>query len=228
MENRKTPICGLVAIPGEMYPRLVWRRKARPAAGVDGHLRFNREVLIQLLDNTHADFGKHIIPDATSRTRVRIYQGYWEDIGTIRAFFEANLDFAAELPRFNFFDMSAPIFTRPRWLPASKINGAQIDHTIISDGCIISHADVRYSIVGVRSIISSGSRLDRTVMLGSDFETDVDRRARSGRRASCRHRRAHAHRQRHHRQERGSQPTSSSPPQEARSRRPCALHSRAS
>ena len=65
--------------------------------------------------------------------------------------------------------MSAPIFTRPRWLPASKVNGAQIDHTIIADGCIINHAGFRQSIVGVRSVISAGSHLNRTVMLGSDF-----------------------------------------------------------
>jgi glucose-1-phosphate adenylyltransferase len=129
-----------------------------------------------LLDNTFTDFGKHIIPTAIEsvRTFSYVFQGYWEDIGTIRAFFEANLDFAAELPRFNLFDMAAPIFTRPRWLPASKINGAHIDHAIVSDGCIISHAEFRQSIVGVRSVIAPGSRLDRTVVLGNDFyETEA-------------------------------------------------------
>ena len=76
--------------------------------------------------------------------------------------------------RINDRSMAAPIFTRPRWLPASKINGAQIDHTIISDGCIISHSDFHQSIVGVRSIIAAGSRLERTVVLGNDFyETDA-------------------------------------------------------
>jgi glucose-1-phosphate adenylyltransferase len=132
---------------------------------------FNRDVLTRLLDNTFTDFGKHIIPMAIEsvRTFSYVFQGYWEDIGTIRAFFEANLDFASELPRFNLFDMAAPIFTRPRWLPASKINGAHIDHAIISDGCIISHADFHQSIVGVRSVIGPGSRLERTVVLGNDF-----------------------------------------------------------
>ncbi|MEO7891313.1 MAG: glucose-1-phosphate adenylyltransferase [Vicinamibacterales bacterium] len=132
---------------------------------------FNREVLIALLDNNLADFGKHIIPGAIDTHRVSsyVFQGYWEDIGTIRAFFEANLDITSELPRFNFFDMAAPIFTRPRWLPASKINGAQIDHAVISDGCIISHSDIHQSIVGIRSIIFPGSRLNRTIVLGSDF-----------------------------------------------------------
>jgi glucose-1-phosphate adenylyltransferase len=132
---------------------------------------FNRDVLIKLLDNTFNDFGKHIIPAAleTHRTFAYVFQGYWEDLGTIRAFFEANLEITSDLPRFNFFDMSAPIFTHPRWLPASKINGAQIDHAVISDGCIISQATIRQSVVGIRSIIQAGSHLNRTVMLGGDF-----------------------------------------------------------
>ena len=95
-----------------------------------------------------------------------VFQGYWEDLGTIRAFFEANIELASELPRFNFFDMSAPIFSRPLFLPASKINGAQIDHAIISDGCIITHADIHQSIVGIRSIIGPGTHLHRTIVLG--------------------------------------------------------------
>jgi glucose-1-phosphate adenylyltransferase len=137
---------------------------------------FNRDVLIKLLDNTHTDFGKHIIPAAISTHRVysHVFQGYWEDVGTIRAFFEANIDITSELPRFNFFDMTAPIFSRPRWLPASKINGAQIDHAIISDGCIITNATIRNSVIGIRSIISPGSTLHRTIMLGSDYYESAD------------------------------------------------------
>jgi glucose-1-phosphate adenylyltransferase len=132
---------------------------------------FRRDVLIELLDNDFADFGRHIIPGAIETRRVcsYIFQGYWEDVGTIRAFFEANLDITSDLPRFNFFDMTAPIFTRPRWLPASKINGARIDHAIVSDGCIISHAEVLQSIIGIRSRVDSGTRLLRTIVLGSDF-----------------------------------------------------------
>ena len=132
---------------------------------------FNRDVLLKLLDNSLTDFGKHIIPGAIETHRVfsYVFQGYWEDIGTIRAFFEANLDITSELPRFNFFDMTAPIFSRPRWLPASKINGAQVDHAIISDGCIINHSEIHQSIIGIRSILSPGTHLNRTIMLGSDY-----------------------------------------------------------
>src|SRR5437868_5804310 len=132
---------------------------------------FNRDILIRLLDNTHTDFGKHIIPLAISDLRVfsYVFQGYWEDIGTIRSFFEANIDCTAELPQFNFFDMSAPIFSRPRFLPASKINGAQIDHAIISDGCILNRAVIMHSIVGVRSLVGPGTVLNRAIVLGSDY-----------------------------------------------------------
>ncbi|MBI1177430.1 glucose-1-phosphate adenylyltransferase [bacterium] len=132
---------------------------------------FNRDVLIRLLDNTHADFGKHIIPGAIHSHDVyaHIFEGYWEDIGTIRSFFDANLDVTSELPRFNFFDMSAPIFTRPRFLPASKINGAAIDHAIISDGCIINRCQISHSLVGIRSLIGEGSRLHRVICMGNDY-----------------------------------------------------------
>jgi glucose-1-phosphate adenylyltransferase len=137
---------------------------------------FNRDVLIKLLDNTYTDFGKHIIPGAISNHRVfsYVFQGYWEDIGTIRSFFEANLDLASELPRFNFFDMSSPIFTRPRFLPASKINSAEINHAIVSDGCIINHCRIAHSIVGVRSMLNSGCELNRTIMLGCDYYESLE------------------------------------------------------
>ena len=132
---------------------------------------FNRQVVADLLDNPLSDFGKHIIPHAINTHRVfsYVYQGYWEDIGTIRNFFEANLDLVTELPRFNFFDMSAPIFSRPRYLPGSKINGAMIDHAVISDGCIINRARISNTIVGLRTIIGDGTELNRVVILGSDY-----------------------------------------------------------
>jgi len=146
---------------------------------------FNRELLQQLLDNPLTDFGKHIIPQAINTSRVfsYIYQGYWEDIGTIRSFFEANLDLVSELPRFNFFDMNAPIFSRPRFLPSSKINGAQFDHAVISDGCIINYARITNSIVGLRTVVGAGTQLNRVIGLGSDYyetKESVERHEREG------------------------------------------------
>ena len=139
-----------------------------------GIYAFKRDVMYELLDNDLTDFGKHIIPNAIASHRVfsYVYQGYWEDIGTIRSFFEANLDSTSELPKFNFFDMASPIYTRARFLPASKINGAGIDHAVISDGCIISWAQISQSVIGVRSVINPGSRLHRVVAMGNDtFES---------------------------------------------------------
>lgn len=146
---------------------------------------FNRELIRKLLDNTHTDFGKHIIPRSIETHRVcsYVFQGYWEDIGTIRAFFEANLDMAAELPRFNFFDMSAPIFSRPRFLPGSKVNGALIDHAVISDGCIINQAKISNSVVGLRMIVGAGTELNRVVALGCDYyesRVSIDEHEKSG------------------------------------------------
>ena len=143
---------------------------------------FNRDVLVNLLDNDLTDFGKQIIPTAIKERRSYsyVYQGYWEDVGTIRTFFEANLDAATVLPRFNFFDMTSPIFTRPRYLPASKINGAAIEHAVLSDGCIINRAQISRSIVGVRSVVGEGTQLRRVVVMGADYyESDESIRQRA-------------------------------------------------
>jgi glucose-1-phosphate adenylyltransferase len=158
-------------VGGDIRERLGLSPKEDYLLASMGIYLFKREVVLKLLDNTHTDFGKHIIPDAilSHKLQAFVFQGYWEDVGTIRSYFEANLDLVTDLPRFNFFDMSAPIFTRPRFLPASKINAAEIDHAVISDGCIINKSHVNYSIVGVRSIIEEGASLTRTIMLGCDY-----------------------------------------------------------
>jgi glucose-1-phosphate adenylyltransferase len=158
-------------LPLEWYPTLGIKGDGELFLASMGIYVFSRNVIQKLLDNTLTDFGKHIIPKAIEEMRVfsSVFQGYWEDIGTIRSFFEANLDVTSELPRFNFFDMAAPIFSRPRFLPGSKINGAQIDHAVISDGCILTHAVIKHTIVGLRSIVSAGTILNRTILLGSDY-----------------------------------------------------------
>jgi len=139
---------------------------------------FNREVLFELLNNNLTDFGKHIIPGAIENKRVfsYVYQGYWEDIGTIRSFFEASLDQAADWPKFNFFD--PPVFTRPRYLPPSKVNGAAIDHAAISDGCIVTRARILNSVIGIRSVLQEGSYLNKVVMMGADYYDTAARAAR--------------------------------------------------
>jgi glucose-1-phosphate adenylyltransferase len=186
-EKPKDPaVLDEVRIQREWYSRLGIEGEEEFFLASMGIYVFNREVLLELLDNTLTDFGKHIIPGAIKTHRVfsHIFQGYWEDIGTIRNFFEANLNLVSELPQFNFFNMSAPIFTRPRFLPASKINGAHIDHAVVSDGCILNHARIEHSIIGVRSLVDAGSSLFRTILLGCDYfesEESIRENAEAGR-----------------------------------------------
>jgi glucose-1-phosphate adenylyltransferase len=172
VEKPKDPaVQDSLQLPADWYPKLGIQGNRELFLASMGIYVFNRKVLTALLDNNLTDFGKHIIPGAIQSHRVfsYVFQGYWEDVGTIRSFFEANLDAAAELPRFNFFDMSAPIFSRPRFLPGSKVNGAQIDHAVISDGCIINHAQITHSVVGLRTLVGAGTVLNRVVALGCDF-----------------------------------------------------------
>ncbi len=136
---------------------------------------FNRQVLVDCLEGDLADFGKHVIPKAIGERHVNAYvfEGYWEDIGTIRAFYEANLDLTNLVPLYSFFEAQAPIYTHPRFLPGSKINGANLRQAIISDGCIISDAHIERSVIGVRSIIRSGATIRNSVIMGGDyFEMD--------------------------------------------------------
>ena len=136
---------------------------------------FNRDVLIKCLENNLADFGKHIIPQSIQDRHVSafIFQGYWEDVGTVRAFYEANLDLTDLVPEYSFFEADSPIYTHPRFLPGSKINGATLRQAIISDGCIISDAHIERSVIGIRSIIQSGATIRNSIIMGADyFEQD--------------------------------------------------------
>jgi glucose-1-phosphate adenylyltransferase len=160
-----------LCLPKEWYAKLGVAGEEEYFLASMGIYVFGREMLFKMLDNDSKDFGKHIIPGVIQSHRVfsYVFQGYWEDIGTIRTFFDANLELTAESPRFDFFAMESAVFTRPQFLPASKINGAEIDHCVISDGCIINHSKVAHSIVGIRSLINRGCHLNRVIMLGSDY-----------------------------------------------------------
>jgi len=139
---------------------------------------FSRDVLREALDNNMKDFGKEVIPALLGKSKLSsyIFEGYWEDIGTVRAFFDANLALAQPLPPFNFFDRDAPIYTYPRCLPASKINRCAIDHVIIGDGCLVTDSTLKHCVIGIRSILGENSNLEDVVMMGSDYyqtETEV-------------------------------------------------------
>ncbi|MEM9446008.1 MAG: glucose-1-phosphate adenylyltransferase [Verrucomicrobiota bacterium] len=134
---------------------------------------FKREVLEDALKvKRHQDFGKHIIPLLISqdkRVYSYVYQGYWEDIGTIRAFYNANLDLTEIIPQFNFFDVVSPIYSRARYLPASKLHNCRVEKVVLADGCILSGADVTHSIIGVRSRLESGVVIRDSIVMGSDY-----------------------------------------------------------
>ncbi|MCE0496386.1 MAG: glucose-1-phosphate adenylyltransferase [Methylacidiphilales bacterium] len=135
---------------------------------------FNREVLNRALSGKHVDFGKHVIPGLIDSGRLfsYVYQGYWEDIGTIKAFYEANLDLSSELPKFNFFDTQAPIFTHARHLPASKIVRGHIERAVIAEGCVIVDAHIDRAVIGIRSRIDAGTVIKDSILLGlDDYET---------------------------------------------------------
>lgn len=150
----------------------------RPYLASMGIYVFKYDQLERLLaeDPRWVDFGKEIIPAAINSGQVQahMFDGYWEDIGTIGAFYRANLDLTSKIPKFNLFDAEAPVYTRARYLPPSKIEETEINDSIISDGCIITGAKVTNSVVGLRSRISKGVQIDSSFMMGADFYQTFD------------------------------------------------------
>ena len=133
---------------------------------------FNRDVLCDVLaDESQTDFGGEVIPSSISDCKVMSYlfDGYWRDIGTIRSFYEANLEMVAPIPPFNFFDTQYPIYTRVRMLPPSKINRSSMEWCLLADGCIVTRAELRNTVVGLRAFVRSGSRILDSVILGADY-----------------------------------------------------------
>ena len=145
----------------------------RPFLASMGIYIFNYERLVELLneDATRFDFGGEIIPAAIKKLNVQahLFNNYWEDIGTIRAFYQANLDLASPLPKFDFFNDEDPIYTRSRYLPPSKVHACDIDNSMISEGCILNGVHARNSIIGLRSRIDAGARIENSIVMGADF-----------------------------------------------------------
>lgn len=152
--------------------------KVRPFLASMGIYVFKFDQLERLLahDPHWIDFGKEVIPGAIKSGKVQAFgfNGYWEDIGTITAFYKANLDLASKIPKFNLFDAEAPVYTRARYLPPSKIEHSEIHDSIISEGCIISGATITNSVVGLRSRMSKGVHLDVSFMMGADYYQTIE------------------------------------------------------
>ncbi|CAL4927173.1 unnamed protein product [Urochloa decumbens] len=142
---------------------------------------FKKDILLNLLRwrfPTANDFGSEIIPASAKEINVKAYlfNDYWEDIGTIKSFFEANLALAEQPPRFSFYDADKPMYTSRRNLPPSMVNNSKITDSIISHGCFLDSCRIEHSVVGVRSRIGSNVHLKDTVVLGADYyETDAER-----------------------------------------------------
>jgi len=143
---------------------------------------FNRKALAEALDNGMTDFGKEVIPSLLGKKKLyaHVFEGYWEDIGTVKAFFDANLALADPLPPFNFFDPGAPIYTQDRYLPPSKINHCALDYAVFGDGCIIEDSSITHCVLGIRSIVRAGSVLKDVVMMGADQYESVDQISANG------------------------------------------------
>jgi len=147
--------------------------RARPFLASMGIYVFKYDRLEELLgeDPTWVDFGREVIPAAITHGNVQafVFDGYWEDIGTISAFYRANMDLTTKIPKFNLFDSEAPVYTRARYLPPSKIAQSEILDSIMSDGCIIDGARITNSVIGLRSRVSKGVHLDVSFMMGADY-----------------------------------------------------------
>jgi glucose-1-phosphate adenylyltransferase len=139
---------------------------------------FNRSMLAESLNNNMKDFGKEIIPSLLGKKRLFsfIFEGYWEDIGTVRAFFETNLALAQPLPPFNFFDPAGKIYTHSRQLPPAKMNKCQVDHAVVGEGSLITDSVLKRCVIGVRSFVNEGTVLEDVVMMGADYYEQEDSR----------------------------------------------------
>lgn len=151
----------------------------RPYTASMGIYVFRSQLLYDMLrQETGSDFGKHLIPAAIEQgLNVRAYRfdGYWEDIGTIEAYYNANLALTSSHPPFDLFDAEWPIYTRPRYLPGSRIMDSDMQQVFIAPGCVVEQSTIRSSVVGLRSVLRPGSHLHRVVMMGADyFETDAE------------------------------------------------------
>jgi glucose-1-phosphate adenylyltransferase len=149
----------------------------RPFLASMGVYLFKFDVLRDLLkDEKYADFGGQVIPAAIEKYNVQAFpfDSYWEDIGTISSFYHANLDMASIMPKFNLFDADAPIYTRARFLPGSKLIDCQVKDSIISEGCILNRASIEHSIIGIRSRIESDTRIEHSLIMGADYYQTLD------------------------------------------------------
>jgi glucose-1-phosphate adenylyltransferase len=167
-------------VPGEWIDRQGIPSRGREYLASMGIYLFKRQTLFELLgERPHAtDFGKDVFPRVirTKRVQAHLFDGYWEDVGTVKSYHEASLALADEHPPFDFHSDGGVIFTRMRYLPASRISAAKLENCLVSDGCLVrSGSEVTRCVLGVRTRIGHDCRIRDTVLIGADrFETDEE------------------------------------------------------
>jgi glucose-1-phosphate adenylyltransferase len=155
----------------------------RPFLASMGIYVFDRKLLFDLLAShpQATDFGKEIIPAALAaghNLQSHIFQGYWEDIGTVKSFYEANLALADEEPPFSFFDEASPIYTRPRYLPPSQVWDSHLTRSVLSEGCVLNRCQIEHCVLGLRLRVEEGAVLQDTLAMGADStESHAERQA---------------------------------------------------
>ena len=150
----------------------------KPFVASMGIYVFSRDALLETLKRPGIDFGKEIIPSALGALNVQayLYRGYWADVGTIDAFYDANIQLTQRGAPFNFFHPSRPIYTHQRFLPATRAFGSRVDRSIVAEGCYLDTCEIDDSVVGIRTHVGQGARVSRSVLLGADFYQDEDAR----------------------------------------------------
>lgn len=137
-----------------------------------GIYMFNKSTLTEILQkNNKADFGKEVIPDSfpNKTTNAYIHQGYWKDIGTIKAFYEENIALTDDEANVDFFDENWQVFTRPRYLPPAKLDGCVITRSIITEGTVLKNCKINHSVIGLRSVINDNSSIEDSIVMGADL-----------------------------------------------------------
>jgi glucose-1-phosphate adenylyltransferase len=148
----------------------------KPFVASMGIYVFSRDILLDILKRPGIDFGKEIIPAALGTLNVHayLYRGYWADVGTIAAFYDANIQLTGRGAPFNFFHPHRPIYTHPRFLPATRAYACRIDSSIVAEGCYLDTCEIRDSVVGIRTQVDPWAKITRSVLLGADYYQDQD------------------------------------------------------
>ncbi len=157
-----------------------WLGADKPFMASMGIYVFNTDTLVEMLEGKGNDFGHDIIPRALNEKQLMgyVFEGFWEDIGTIQRFYEVNLEMAAPNAPFDFYNPQTPIYTRPRFMPASELMGATLNEVLLTDGCRVLDASLHRCVIGLRSIIGSQVELDASVVMGADvYEMEEDKKA---------------------------------------------------